>query len=147
MVFRFPLNRYVITASLIGVAGSAISIGMLVKAQYRVVQKPYCTKALELLERNQVAMELIGKPIQIQRPDLIDKSQRFEALLTDINVPFEGAHKSGNLHIEADRLTVEDEWDVKKLEIRFSNMPDKLLIVYRRKDEPKRELVNRTTEW
>ena len=136
MIFRIPLNRYVITASLIGMGGSTIGIAMLMKAQYRVLAKPYCTQALELLEANQLAVDLIGKPIKISRPDLIDKSQHFGSLLTDIVIPFTGAHKSGNLRIEADRATVENEWSVKKLEIKFPNMSDKLLIVYRRKEDP-----------
>lgn len=86
-------------------------------------------------------MDLIGKPIKINRPDLIDKSQQFGALFTNINVPFEGAKKSGNLQIEADRPTTEDEWSVQKLSIRFSNVPEKMLIVYRRKEQ-----VNVATE-
>lgn len=86
-------------------------------------------------------MDLIGKPIKINRPDLIDKSQLFGALLTDISVPFEGANKSGSLQIEADRPTTEDEWSVRKLSLRFANVPEKMLIVYRRK-----ELVKVATE-
>ena len=160
MIFRFAPNRYVITAAVIGMAGSGISIALLMRAQRRVLevtsngqlfglptfnpidnfslnptQKPYCSQALELLERNDLVTDLIGKPIKINRPDLIDKSQQFGALFTDIRVPFEGANKSGNLHIEADRPTTEDEWSVRKLSIRFANVPEKLLIVYRRKEE------------
>ncbi|KAH9391048.1 hypothetical protein TYRP_006640 [Tyrophagus putrescentiae] len=135
MIFRFAPNRYVITAAVIGMAGSGISIALLMRAQRRVLEKPYCSQALELLERNDLVTDLIGKPIKINRPDLIDKSQQFGALFTDIRVPFEGANKSGNLHIEADRPTTEDEWSVRKLSIRFANVPEKLLIVYRRKEE------------
>ncbi|KAI2810326.1 cytochrome oxidase assembly protein 1 [Blomia tropicalis] len=135
MVFHWPLRRFVIAASLIGVAGSTISIGLLIKAQYRVIQKPYCQEALQLLQNNSIAMELIGRPIEIKRPDVIDKNQIFGTLRTDINVPFVGSNKSGLLHIEADRKFAEQDWSVKRLEIRFNDIPEKLLIAYKRNED------------
>lgn len=103
MVFHWPLNRFVITASTIGMVGSSVCIGLLINSQYKVLKKPYCQLALEELQKNQAALNLIGAPIQINRPDLIDKSQKFEASFTDIKVPFEGSKKKGMLHLVADR--------------------------------------------
>src|SRR6218665_3611222 len=132
MVFRYPLNRFVITAGVIGMSGSIIGIILLRRAQYRVLKKPYCKKALDQLQQNLTAVELIGKPIEIVRPDVIDKKQIFGATITDINLPFKGSKKSGMLHIIADRKSIvcegpnntkieklEDEWNIKRLELRF----------------------------
>lgn len=133
MVFHWPLNRFVIIASGIGVVGSSACLFQLRRSQYQVLQRPYCKLALDLLEKNSAAIDLIGTPIKLMPPDLIEKSNRFEDLEIDLSVPLEGSKKSADLRIFADRNTIEDDWSIKRLEMQIKNF-NKLLIVYKRND-------------
>ena len=175
MIFKIPMNRLVITASLVGVVGASVCHGLNIRAQYRVLKKQYCLKATELIKNNQTAMDLIGEPWELLRPKMVDKEQIFGQDLIDINVPFRGDKKNGLLHIIAQTFTpinddeapqvkindkdklkdedkgsiytdlVEDDikdisdgdnrqWLIKRLEIRFNDIPDKLLLVYKNDD-------------
>ncbi|OTF74286.1 hypothetical protein BLA29_010002 [Euroglyphus maynei] len=140
-ILRLPLNRYVITASAIGVVGSSICIFTLKYSQYSVLRKPFCTMAIEEMNRNQVALRLVGEPLKIQPPDLVDKQRNLVGLnRADFWLPFQGSKRSGILHIEADRIEQSDNinddddgdgWQLKRIEMKLNDMPDKLLIVYK----------------
>lgn len=131
MVSGVPMSRLVMTASAIGIVGSVTCIGLVLRSQYKVLGQPYCVDAFQVLEKNKVAMELIGTPIRIRRPEVIDKRQIFGPLLTDIKVPFSGSKQSGQLHIIAKRATEADAWTIERLECQLEQIANKKLIVYK----------------
>lgn len=134
MVFHWPLRRFVIIASSIGVIGSAACLIQLRKSQYDFLKRPYCKLAFDILEKNTYATDIIGTPIRFIPPDLIDKSNMFQDLEVDFSVPLEGSKKSAALRVFADRGNIDEEWSIKRLEMRIKNF-NKLLIVYKRKPD------------
>ena len=148
-LLRLPLNRYVITASAIGVIGSTICIVALKYTQYSILKRPFCTMAIEQVNRNEAALRLVGEPLKIQPPNLVDKQRnRVGTNHADFWLPFHGTKRNGALHIEAEyRIENKtnnnndgnadchdnDGWQLKRLEMKLDDMPDKLLIVYKQK--------------
>lgn len=131
MAKGISMNLLVQTACGIGIIGSGTCILLVFRSQYKVLKQPYCVEAFQKLEKNKVAMELIGSPIQMLRPEVIDKKQIFDTLLTDIKVPFKGHKQSGELHILAKRATEKDEWTIERLECQLEQIKNKKLIVYK----------------
>ncbi|XP_075677065.1 uncharacterized protein LOC113793754 [Dermatophagoides pteronyssinus] len=145
-LLRLPLNRYVITASALGVVGSTICIITLKYSQYSVLRKPFCAMAIEEINRNEAALRLVGEPVKIQPPDLVDKQRnRVGQDQADFWLPFQGSKRNGLLHIEADRIEQKNQdnngndndngWQLKRIEMKLNDMPDKLLIVYKQKND------------
>lgn len=133
-LMSWPTHRYILTASFMGVAGSSICLAALISRENQILKKDYTVHALELLENNEAAMQVIGPPINFNRPSLTDKSNVFGTLQVDFKLPIQGSKKSGLLHIVADRNTYE-QWIIEKLEVKFNDIQDKLFIVYKKKEE------------
>lgn len=135
-LLRIPTNRYIITAALIGVVGSSTCIGALKYSQYSILKRPFYTIAIEELSKNKAAIDIIGE-FHVNPPDLVDKTKnKIGKNEVDFWVPFNGSKQNGNLRIIAKQVenNSSTEWILERMEMKLNNIPDKLVIVYKRKE-------------
>ena len=119
------------TAGLIGLVGAGVSLIIVNKTRDRVFKEDYYIKALQVLQQNKRAMDLIGPPLKKYRIDLSDRYNCFEPLSTRIKMQFKGTKRRGDLLIWADRQLTQNEWTLRRLEIIFDDIKDKKVIVYK----------------
>ncbi len=116
----------------VGIVGAGSSLILIKKKRYEVRKEPYYVNAFKTLKQNRAAIELIGEPIYHKRIDFDDtENNNFQTLSTRLKVPFQGLKKSGHLFIWADREQADKEWILRRLEIIFSDINDKKVIVYK----------------
>lgn len=132
MVFRWSLMELAGVAGIVGMIGSGISLVLVTNARNKVRKQPYYQMAIKTLKQNKAAIDLIGEPFYPKKVDLSDYNNNcFEALSTRLKVPFKGHKKSGHLFVWADRQDVDNDWILRRLEIIFSDISDKKVIVYK----------------
>jgi hypothetical protein len=132
MVLRLSLLDLWGIAGGIGIVGAGSSLFLIKKNRNQVRKEPYYVNAFKTLKQNRAAIELIGEPIYQKSIDFDDTENNcFQTLSTRLKVPFQGLKKSGHLFIWADREDVNNEWILRRLEIIFSDIEDKKVIVYK----------------
>lgn len=120
---------------MIGVAAfGGIGVGSMGLITYKTKRKalmllPYRKLAIDLLNRNTRAIELLGLPIKIQVLDAGDTFHNF--VIGDqgrMRIELDGKNHSGDLFVWATKA--EEEWKVNKLELRIKGLAEKKFLIH-----------------
>ncbi|KAG8329995.1 cytochrome c oxidase assembly factor 1 homolog [Homalodisca vitripennis] len=109
--------------TLVGIAG----VGGMVTAltgytlhgilQNRVRDSPVYKEAMKIINNHPAASQLLGKPVRSSNIDVSDKTNVLSALMSRLQLPIYGPKCKGILYIWADRLSIEEQWNIYRLEL------------------------------
>jgi len=115
-----------------GVFAAGMGRFLIYHLEGKVKRKPYYTQALDTLNKNPKAVDLIGKPIKVKGVN----SNFQESMFTENRVLFmiqlDGSKLQGNLQVDSFK-DEEDQWKISSLKFITKNN-DKTFIIYRRKE-------------
>lgn len=119
-----------------GVAGGAVASGILYLAytrhQFLLRREPYFRKALNVLEGNTRAVDMLGKPIKVKNINLLSKEVVLEEDKVNMAIPIRGSIACGLLHVKAHRES-RQQWIVDKIALTIKDDPehgDKLYVLH-----------------
>lgn len=125
---RIQLMTFVGFAGVGGVFAAGMGKIFINHLQDKVIKNQYYTKSLDLLNRNRQAIELIGKPIKINKIDLSDQeSNNFGSNHVKFKIPLSGNKLAGDLCVDASRIS-ETDWEVNSLKFRSN---ERTFVIYR----------------
>lgn len=98
----------------------------------KVKSRPYYQSAMDSLNRNPQALEVIGKPIKIDYVDFSEESNKFTPNEAFFKIPVRGSKLSGHLVVDSFRVDTDSEWILNT--VKFT-ADDKTFIIYRLKNK------------
>uniref|UniRef100_A0A1B6KV10 Uncharacterized protein n=1 Tax=Graphocephala atropunctata TaxID=36148 RepID=A0A1B6KV10_9HEMI len=122
--------------TLVGIAG----VGGMVTAltgftlhgilQNRVRDSPVYKQAMKIMNNHPSASQLLGKPVRSSDIDVNNKLNVLSTLISRLELPIYGPKCKGILHIWADRLSIEEQWNIYRMELELiDELGGRLVIV------------------
>lgn len=147
---KISLFNLVGIAGFVGVAGGVMGLTHYHETRRKLTRLPFRMQALDILHNNQVAVKLLGEPIEIKDIDSGDKFNFASDTVGQLKIPMVGTQRSGNLCVIADRISKSSdhhhhysqskrsssEWDVRRVELKLDGaLHNKTFVLYKKESE------------
>ncbi|KAM7299411.1 hypothetical protein ISCGN_019977 [Ixodes scapularis] len=125
------VNKLLKYASFGGLATVGGILGLQKYVAMKLTELEYYKTSLAMLRNHKEAVKLLGEPVRERNIDVGDsKSTTTRPYRARMKVPLSGSKQSGDLYLWAQRRTLQDSWEVLRLELGLQTLKDKRLLVY-----------------